>query len=123
MVESHIVNGEWQVPKFVAGHLEGTALPLAGGNVVLSGHVQSLSSGNVFAKIGSLRVGDSVRVYTKDTIVTYVVAKMDVVSNKDVNVIRPTSVEQLTLITCTGTWLPLQRDYDRRLVVVASRQT
>jgi len=122
VVESHIVNGEWQVPKFVAVHLEGTSMPLAGGNIVLSGHVQSLSSGNVFAKMGSLHVGDSVRIYTKTAVITYVVAKINVVSNKDVSVIRPTPVEQLTLITCAGTWLPLQRDYDSRLVVVASRQ-
>jgi sortase A len=122
VVESHIVNGEWQVPKFVAGHLEGTSLPLEGSNIVLSGHVQSLSSGNVFAKIGSLHLGDSVQVYTKASVITYVVSKINVVSHNDVNVVRPTPDEQLTLITCTGIWLPLQRDYDSRLIVVASRQ-
>jgi sortase (surface protein transpeptidase) len=38
-------------------------------------------------------------------------------------VIQPTGDERLTLITCTGTFLPLQRDYDKRLVVIASRHT
>ncbi len=123
VVESHIVNGEWQVPKFVAGHLEGTSLPLEGGNVVLSGHVQSISSGNVFAKLGALHVGDAIWLYTQSTVITYTVTKIDVVPNNDVEIVRPSGDERLTLITCTGRWLPLQRDYDSRLVVIANRKT
>jgi LPXTG-site transpeptidase (sortase) family protein len=122
VVESHIVNGEWQVPKFVAGHLEGTALPLQNGNVVLSGHVQSISSGNVFAKIGMLKIGDSVQLYTQAAVINYAVSFIEIVPNDDISVVLPTSQERLTLITCTGTFLPLQRDYDKRLVVVASPQ-
>lgn len=121
VVESPIVNGEWTVPKFVAGHLEGTAEPLQGGNVVLSGHVESISSGNVFARLGDLKPGDVVQLYTKDTVVTYVVEKLEVVPNTDVDVIKPGHEETITLITCTGTWLPLQRDYDSRLVVIGGR--
>jgi LPXTG-site transpeptidase (sortase) family protein len=120
IVESRIVNGEWQVPKFVAGHLEGTALPFQNGNVVLSGHVQSISSGNVFAKIGRLQVGDSVRLYTQAAIIEYSVSRIEVVPNDDMAVIQPTGQERLTLITCTGTFLPLQRDFDKRIVVIAS---
>jgi LPXTG-site transpeptidase (sortase) family protein len=122
VVESPIVNGEWQVPKFVAGHLVGTAMPLQNGNVVLSGHVQSISSGNVFAKIDRLKLGDPVRLYTQTEIVNYTVAFTEIVPNDDMSVVLPTSQERLTLITCTGTFLPLQRDFDKRLVVVASPQ-
>jgi LPXTG-site transpeptidase (sortase) family protein len=121
VVESPIVNGEWIVPKFAAGHLQGTAQPLQGSNVVLSGHVQSISSGNVFAKIGNLRTGDVIRLYTNATIITYTVAKIETVPNNDLQVIQPADQEELTLITCTGNWLPLQRDYDKRTVVVAAR--
>jgi len=121
VVEAPIVNDEWTVPKFVAGHLQGTSQPLEGGNVVLSGHVQSIASGNVFAQLDHLKPGDLVQLYTRSTIVTYVVDKTVVVRNTDVSVVQPTRVEQLTLITCTGTWLPLQRDFDSRLVVEASR--
>jgi LPXTG-site transpeptidase (sortase) family protein len=121
VVESKIVNGEWQVPKFVAGHLQGTANPLQGGNVVLCGHIDSISSGDVFASIGKLKPGDGIDVYTRTGIVKYRVAKLIVVPNDDVAVVQNQPEETLTLITCTGTWLPLQHDFDRRLVVVANR--
>jgi LPXTG-site transpeptidase (sortase) family protein len=123
VVEAPIVNGEWIVPKFVAGHLLGTAQPLQGSNVVLSGHVQSISSGNVFARIGELKIGDVIRVYTMAAVVTYAVSQTRVVANTDIAVVQPSPREILTLITCTGTWLPLQHDYDSRIVVIASRQT
>lgn len=119
VVESPIINGEWTVPKFVAGHLQGTAEPLQGGNVVLSGHVESISSGNVFANIDKLKPGDKIQLYTKATIVTYVVDKSMVVKNNDMSVVQPRTKETLTLITCTGNWLPLQGDYNDRLVVIA----
>jgi len=121
VVESKIVNGEWQVPKFVAGHLQGTADPLQGGNVVLCGHIDSISSGDVFANIGKLKPGDGIDVYTKTGIVKYRVTKLLVVPNNDIAVVQNQTEETLTLITCTGTWLPLQHDFDRRLVVVANR--
>ena len=121
VVESPIVNDQWVVPKFVAGHLAGTAQPLEGGNVVLSGHVESISSGNVFAHIGDLQPGDVVQLYTRGQIITYTVDKVIVVRNNDLSVVQPTTQERLTLITCTGTWLPLQHDFDRRIVVVANR--
>ncbi|HEY8884192.1 MAG TPA: sortase [Chloroflexota bacterium] len=122
VVESPIVDGQWQVPKFVAGHLVGTAEPLQGSNVVLSGHVQSLSSGNVFARIGELKPGDVIRLYTPTAMVSYAVSKVTVVPNNDLDIVKPTTSEKVTLITCTGTWLPLQHDYNQRIVVIADRQ-
>ncbi len=119
VVPAKIENGEWKVPKFVAGHLEGTANPGAGSNVVLSGHVESISSGNVFARLRELRPGDVITLSTSEREFAYVVTESRVVKNNDLSVVAPTSEETLSLITCTGTWLPLQRDYDRRLVVIA----
>lgn len=120
VVEATIQNGEWQVPKFVAGHLEGTAnLGTGQGNVVLTGHVQSIASGNVFARIGELRAGDDVFLYGNSTVFPYRVTRSFTVKNKDLSVVEPTESPTLTLITCTGTWDPLARDYTERLVVVA----
>lgn len=121
VVESPIVHGEWQVPKFAAGHLVGTAEPLQGGNVALSGHVESISSGNVFAHIGQLHEGAIVRLYTRTAVVVYRVARVEAVSRDDVGVLAPVGHETLTLITCTGTWLPLQRDFSQRTIVIADR--
>jgi sortase A len=120
VVEAPIVDGEWTVPKFVAGHLVGTAEPLQGGNVVLSGHVESISSGNVFANLEQMKPGDKIMVYTTDRIVTYAVHKTLVVKNDDMSVVQPQGRETLTLITCSGNWLPLKNDYDQRFVVVAN---
>lgn len=122
VVEAPIQNNEWQVPKFVAGHLQGTAYPGQGSNVVLSGHVESISSGNVFANLGELKVGDPIRIDTKYASVEYVVREIKTVRNDDLSVVAPTPIEQLTLITCTGTWNPITRDYSHRTIVVAVRE-
>jgi LPXTG-site transpeptidase (sortase) family protein len=121
VVESKIENGEWQVPKFVAGHLEGTALPGGGSNVVLSGHVQSISSGNVFANIDKLKIGDEVRLRTTAGDVAYQIAGKNLVKNDDLSVVRPTAGEELTLITCAGTYNLLTQDYSERWVVWGRR--
>lgn len=117
VVESRLIDGEWQVPKFLAGHLQGTAQPGSGGNVVLSGHVQSLTAGNVFAKIDQLRPGDQVIVRTNLGDVRYVIEGKNIVKNDDLSVIRSGPREELTLITCTGSFNPITRDYDKRWVV------
>ena len=118
VVLSKIENGEWVVPKFVAGRLEGTAKPGEVGNVVLSGHVQSISSGNVFARLEELKVGDQVMLYTQEERYLYEVSEIKTVKHTDLTVIQPTREPVVTLITCTGTWLPLARDYSHRRVVV-----
>lgn len=121
VAESPIVDGQWIIPKFEAGHLQGTAQPGTGGNVVLAGHVQSITSGDVFANLDGLKPGDTIKVYTSDATVTYVVQSVTRVSNDDLSVLEPGPRETLTLITCSGTWLPLQHDYSQRTVVVADR--
>lgn len=120
VVEAPLKNGEWEVPKFVAGHLEGTANPGESGNVVLTGHVESISSGNVFARIGELAVGDYIFLYAGTGLIPYQVERKLIVKNDDLSVVRPTLTPVLSLITCTGIWNPLTRDYSERLVVVAA---
>lgn len=119
IVEAVLKNGEWQVPKFVAGHLQGTANPGENGNVVLTGHVQSISAGNVFARIQELNAGDKVSLYVDSNEFPYRVRTKFVVKNNDMSVVQPTSTPVLTLITCTGTWNPFTRDYSERLIVLA----
>ncbi len=121
VVPSRIENGEWVVPRFVAGHLQGTALPGTGGNVVLSGHVQSLTSGNVFARLEDLQDGEHISLGTDLGEIQYVVAGRNVVPRDDLSVTRDAAREELTLITCTGVFNPLTSDYSHRLVVWAFR--
>lgn len=121
VVESPIKDGQWQVPKFVAGHLEGTAHPGQVGNAVLSGHVESIASGNVFANLDKVEIGDRITVVSPVAAYEYVVQEKKVVKNTDLSVVQPTPDETLTLITCTGVFIPATRDYDRRLILVAKR--
>lgn len=120
IVESPIVDGEWQVPKFVAGHLQGTAQPGEGSNAVFAGHLQSLTSGNVFANLDKLRPGDEVRLFTRAEELRYVVRESRLVEPTDLSVVAATTEETLMLITCAGTWNPIARDYSERLIVVAT---
>ncbi|TAK22081.1 MAG: sortase [Chloroflexota bacterium] len=121
VIVSRFRKGEWEVPKFVAGHLEGTALPFQGGNVVLSGHVQSLTSGNVFARLDGVKLGDEIVLRTDGGDITYRVTGRNVVPNNDVSVTYSSGREEVTLITCTGTFNPLTNDYSHRLVVWGER--
>lgn len=121
VVESQLKDGLWQVPKFAAGHLEGTAFPGEIGNIVLAGHVESISSGNVFERLDNLLVGNRITLLTDAGALEYEVQKKSVVRNNDLTVVAPTPKETLTLITCTGAWSPLTKDYDSRLIVVAER--
>ncbi len=120
VVEAQIKDGEWQVPKFVVGHLAGTAHPGQTGNGVYSGHVESISSGNVFANLAKVRVGDSIYLFTATEMLRYRVIETKVVRNTDVEVLKPTPEPRITLITCTGTWDLATRDYTHRLIVVAT---
>jgi LPXTG-site transpeptidase (sortase) family protein len=121
IVESPIQNGAWVVPRYVVGHLAGTADPLTGGNVVLAGHVESYAAGHVFERISQLTRGAVIRLYTRATVIRYVVQSIAVVPRDDLAVLNAGPRETVTLITCAGTWVPWLQDYDRRTVVVALR--
>ena len=121
VVDSKIVNGEWQVPKFTAGYLQGTGLPGEGRNIVLSGHVQSLTSGNVFSRISSLNIGDDVTLRTADGDVVYRISGKSIVTPDDLSVLQSSGREELTLITCTGSFNFFTRDYSHRWIVWGDR--
>jgi sortase (surface protein transpeptidase) len=50
---------------------------------------------------------------------TYRVSDTRVVPASAVEVMAPTTDSRATLITCTGTFFPLTREYSHRLVVTA----
>ncbi len=110
---------EWYIPGFVVSQLETTDNPGPTGNVVLTGHVDSIDAGRVFARLRELKPGDRLQVYTTAEAYEYTVARIARVANDDTSVLRSTVDPQLTLITCTGSWLPLAGDYSERLVVTA----
>ena len=109
----------WQVPAFKAGHAQSTAGAGQNGNAVLLGHVTSVHSGNVFADLNRVQVGDTVQVFSGDEQFIYTVDSTRAVPRTDSSVLDPTPTPTVSLITCTGLWLPTIWDYTERLVVRA----
>jgi LPXTG-site transpeptidase (sortase) family protein len=110
----------WDVPKFVAGHAEGSAGAGEPGNAVVIGHVTSLTLGHVFDGLDKVSSGDAVQVFSSEQQFTYRVTEVRDVARADVGVLEPTSSPSLTLITCTGAWLPWLHDYAQRLIIQAT---
>lgn len=81
---------------FGPGHLDGTPLPGAPGNSVLSAHRDTH-----FAFLRQLRTGDTFFVEgAKGMPTRFVVTETDVVDQRDLSVLHPTAGAQITLVTC-----------------------
>ena len=109
----------WEVPAFKAGHAEDTTGAGAPGNAVLVGHVTSRNSGNIFRDLDRVRAGDLVQVSSGERRFDYRVVDARTVDRTDVSVVRATETASVSLITCTGVWLPVIWDYSERLIVRA----
>lgn len=118
-----------QTPKNIydSGWYTASALPGTIGAVVIDGHASGSTRMGLFAYIDTLRRGDEIRVETGDgTTYRYRVAHNETKPMGEVDmskVLQPYggASEGLTLITCTGKWLPKQQTYDHRVVVYAER--
>lgn len=109
----------WEVPAFKVGHAELTASAGQRGNAVLFGHVDSLNLGNVFKDLQQVRSGDDVEIWTSARLFTYRVTDIRSVMRTDVSVLATTDTAAVSVITCTGRWLPHLNDFSDRLVVRA----
>lgn len=100
-------------------HYPGTALPGQEGNVVVTGHSSYFPWDpgrfkDVFALLHDVVVGDQIVVFYEQKKYIYEISSIKVVLPKDVDVLKPTANNQLTLITCTPVGTNL-----KRLVVTA----
>jgi len=109
----------WEVPAFKIGHAESTGDAGEPGNAVLLGHVTSVHSGNVFEHLDQAREGDLVQVQTDAERFLYRVVEIERVPRTDSQVLEQGSTPTISLITCTGMWLPTIWDFTERLVVRA----
>lgn len=93
------------------------------GSAVIGGHLDFHGYGPaVFWNLRKLRRGDEVRVVLADgRTVRFTVQSAEVYPEHDTAIIgrifRTSDAARLNLITCAGTFNPLTRDYDKRLVV------
>jgi sortase A len=104
----------WETAAFAVGHHAGTAGPGQAGNMVLSGHISSPNEGNVFHTLPELKVGEGVIVATDEQQYLYRVTDIQTVTPDQVQVMDPTLLPTLTLLTCVP-----DRIYSHRLVVSA----
>jgi sortase A len=77
------------------GHIKGTALPGAPGNIGIAGHRDTY-----FRALKDIRKDDEIQLQTAAGIVRYVVDWTQITSPSDVGVLAPTAESSLTLVTC-----------------------
>jgi sortase A len=109
VVETFVVDEEWQVAEYAAGYLHGTAFP-GDGNTALAGHAGL--RGAVFRDLGALKWGDDIYVDAGGWRYRYRVRESKSVWPDQTEVLDLSPTPILTLMTCTN-W------DTQRLVVVA----
>ncbi len=115
---------------FTVGWYKNGPVPGALGTAVIEGHLDQVTSPYaVFFYLDQLKPGDEVDVLdvqqrtvrfvvTTTTIKAYNAPTNDIFLNGALN---SSSTSHLNLITCTGTWIEAQHQYDKRLVVFTTR--
>lgn len=103
-----------------------STLPGYGSNAVFSGHVDWYTGERgVFWFLRALAVGDEAEVHYSDGMVLhYRVVRVEVHEAEGApiaEITAPAPVDQLTMITCEGTFQRSRQDYTQRRVVVAER--
>jgi len=97
--ESAIVDGVWQISYQGASHLDKSADPGEGGNIVIYGHNKNL----LFGPIRWLKEGDLIEIRNEEGVLyNYRVVKTVITTPDDIEYVLPKSEEILTLYTCTG---------------------
>jgi sortase A len=86
-----------------------TSTPDKGSNTVLVGHRFLYDVRGVFYHLDKLKVGDTISVHWEIDKYDYRVSDISIVTPETVSVEDPTSVEVLTLYTCTPLWNPKDR--------------
>jgi LPXTG-site transpeptidase (sortase) family protein len=117
-LHSGVVPVDWEPPLFVVGQVR-TSAYVTEGNSVLVGHVRGAAGYNVFDRLDELAPGDEVVANSRGQAYQFVVTEKQVLPEDDTSPAQMTGAPRLTLMTCTGNWNPLTRDYSDRLWVIA----
>lgn len=108
---SKIKSGFWEVSETTASYGLGSAIPGQQGNTVIFAHARQ----GLFGNLNKVKISDVIYVLTKDQWFLYTVKEIKEVTPNQVEVIRPTEDEVLTLYTCSGF------ADTKRLIVVGKR--
>jgi len=105
VVTASITQGIWETSDTAATHLDTSARPGEGGNVVVYGHNRR----RLFGSLRNLQIGQTILISTTEgKQFEYQVAEREIVSPDQIEAVLPTEFEVLTLYTCIG-WLDSQR--------------
>ena len=104
-----------------------TSRPEDGGNAVFAGHLDYAGVGPaVFWELGSVAKGDEVTVTQPDgRVFTYQITSVrSVPADSDASdIVAPSDVARITIITCDGSFDPSSQEYDQRVIVTGERVT
>ena len=84
-----------QTLRLGAGHIPGTPIPGFGGNAAIAAHRDSF-----FRALSKIQPNDEITFQTLGKTVQYHVTGTDIVKPDDVDVLKPSDQETLTLVTC-----------------------
>ncbi len=122
IVQVYLEDGSWDVANLGmnVGHLQGTTwLSGVPGNIVLSGHVEMRDGRQgVFAGLDELQIGSLIILEQGNQEILYAVTEIMEVEPTNLDPVRPTTSERLTLITCDD-YDFFADEYQIRTVVVA----
>lgn len=102
--------------------------PGSGGVVLINGHNGGITRDGIFAKLGTLKVGDTIALERGDgETFRYEVRENQSMPLKEVNATGMKMMmqsaedgkEALNLITCDGNWVPRYQQFDRRIMLRA----
>lgn len=97
--QGEIKNGVWGISEKNATHLKTSANPRGGGNIVIYGHNKTA----IFGKIPSLKIGEEINIKTSSgDIYKYKLTNKLWVKPDRIDLVSPTTNEELTLYTCGG---------------------
>ncbi|MFA6917817.1 MAG: class D sortase [Candidatus Gracilibacteria bacterium] len=100
-------------------HYPGTSIPGQHGNIVITGHSSYFPWDpgrfkDVFALLHQMKIGDEVTIYYNQEKHVYKVTEKKIVTPDNIDVLKQTPKDKLTLITCTPVGTNL-----KRLIIVA----
>ncbi len=93
-----ILDNSWMIAKQHASYLVSSARPGENNNIVIYGH----NTQKMFGRLVDVKLGDTIRVESDESVATYRVTRKLNVSPEFVTAIQPTTTETLSIYTCIG---------------------
>jgi LPXTG-site transpeptidase (sortase) family protein len=116
-ISAAVVPTTWDPPAFVIGEVRGSA-DVGLGNSVLVGHLTG-AAGAIFKDLHQLQPGDPIIATSRGIEYTFEVSDVQTRPAADSALTAASAQPRLTLMTCTGTWDPIGRNFSDRLWIIA----